>query len=104
MAAANCQLKLRLQLQLGAGLPCQHFLWEMPFAVVFSPSEVYSKFIPDFFNKNRFQTLTMDSLRKLKLFPDSWYRNMQKREIQSSRNQIKSYGLMPTVDTSIKEV
>jgi hypothetical protein len=46
----------------------------------------------------------MDSMKKLKLFPDGWYRNMTKEELAESRQQLKAYTVSSTLDKSIKEV
>jgi hypothetical protein len=46
----------------------------------------------------------MDTLKKMKLFPDSWYRKLSKKEMDESRQQLKGYTLLNTLETGLKEV
>ena len=46
----------------------------------------------------------MDHLKRLKLFPDGWYRKLSKREMEVSRQQLKAYTVAKEIDTSLKEV
>jgi hypothetical protein len=46
----------------------------------------------------------MDTLKKMKLFPDSWYRKLSKKEMEESRTQLKGYTLANTLETGLKEV
>jgi len=46
----------------------------------------------------------MDSLKRLKMFPDRWYRKMTTRELEESRQQLKGYTQNTTLDMGIKEV
>jgi len=46
----------------------------------------------------------MDTLKKLKLFPDQWYRKMSKEDMDESRQQLKAYTVTNTLETGLKEV
>ncbi len=46
----------------------------------------------------------MDSFKKLKLFPDRWYKKYSKSEIQHSRNRITNYADSKELDQGIREV
>jgi hypothetical protein len=46
----------------------------------------------------------MDTLKKMKLFPDSWYRKLSKKEMDESRQQLKGYTLANNLETGLKEV
>ena len=46
----------------------------------------------------------MDSLKRLKIFPDKWYRKMTAKEIENGRRQLQAYTVATQLDTGIKEV
>jgi hypothetical protein len=46
----------------------------------------------------------MDSLKRIELYPDKWYRKMTAKEMENSRRQLLSYTLTDKLDTGIKEV
>jgi hypothetical protein len=48
--------------------------------------------------------INMDTLKKMKLFPDSWYRKMSKKEMDESRQQLKGYTLVDKLEQGLKEV
>jgi hypothetical protein len=46
----------------------------------------------------------MDSFKKLKLFPDKWYKRCTEREISQSRGRLTSYSISKELDQGILEV
>jgi hypothetical protein len=65
---------------------------------------IFVGFLEIFLNYLNNSSIKMDSMKKLKLFPDGWYRNMTKDELAESRQQLKAYTVSSTLDKSIKEV
>ncbi len=46
----------------------------------------------------------MDSFKKLKLFPDKWFKKCTKKEIEASRNRLTTYSVSKELDQGIAEV
>jgi hypothetical protein len=46
----------------------------------------------------------MDSFKKLKLFPDKWYKKYSKRDIAQSRQRLATYAISKELDQGILEV
>ncbi len=46
----------------------------------------------------------MDSLKRLKLFPDKWEKKLTDVEMRQSRNQLTSYTQAKDLEVSLKEV
>jgi hypothetical protein len=46
----------------------------------------------------------MDSLKKLKSFPDKWYRKLTTKEIEKGRRQLTAYSVSKELDLSLREV
>ncbi len=46
----------------------------------------------------------MEQFKKLKLFPDRWYKKLTSRELQKARERLTSYTVAKDLDTSLAEV
>ncbi len=48
--------------------------------------------------------LAMESFKKLKLFPDKWYKKLNETEIRRAQNQITNYTISKDLDAGIMDV
>ncbi len=46
----------------------------------------------------------MEQFKKLKLFPDRWFKKLTGRELQKARERLTSYTVAKDIDTSLCEV
>ncbi len=46
----------------------------------------------------------MESFKRLKMFPDKWWKKMTKKELHNSREQLRLYSLSKELETGINEV
>ncbi len=46
----------------------------------------------------------MESFKRLKMFPDKWYKKMTRKELKNSRDQLRSYALSKELEMGINEV
>ncbi len=46
----------------------------------------------------------MEAFKRLKMFPDKWWKKMTKKELHNSREQLRLYSLSKELETGINEV
>ena len=68
------------------------------FFFVFWSSSDFWNFVQLFFR------ISMDSFKKLKLYPDRWFKKCTKKELEQSKQRLTAYSISKELDQGILEV